>query len=252
MNVYFDLALTQDCVLQIQDTTQQFPDTYLAEDAKDYITPRVFKYTDTYTVNVIKYVPSNGDTTILEVIITPHVDEETIMYCDEACYTLPKDGHYIIEHLIIPSKDCVDSVVNPEHYKTIFATDGTNFLKKESSDWVTCDIEEILKEAENSTTVSMASQDTFSICLLNKRYLELCKQHLCKLMSNHCLSSQQAHDLELDLIWMSMNAIKYNIEFGMLTQAQALLEEILKCTGITKLRGSNLNDKKNYGCNCCV
>jgi hypothetical protein len=103
----------------------------LAEDAKDYITPRVFKYTDTYTVNVIKYVPSNGDTTTLEVIITPHVDEGTIMYCDEACYTLPKDGHYIIEHLIIPSKDCVDSVVNPEHYLTIFATDGINFLKKE-------------------------------------------------------------------------------------------------------------------------
>jgi len=51
-------------------------------------------------------------------------------------------------------------------------------------------------------------------------------------MSNHCLSAQKAHDLEIDLIWMSMNAIKYNIEFGMLQQAQALLEEILKCTGI--------------------
>jgi hypothetical protein len=40
------------------------------------------------------------------------------------------------------------------------------------------------------------------------------------------MNKNEAHNLNIDLIWMSLNAIKYYIEFGMLNQARALLEEI--------------------------
>ena len=49
-----------------------------------------------------------------------------------------------------------------------------------------------------------------------------------------------------------MNAVKYNIEFGMLLQAQSLLEELTKCTGVSKLQGSTLNKNTNHGCKCCI
>jgi hypothetical protein len=35
-------------------------------------------------------------------------------------------------------------------------------------------------------------------------------------MKNLCAKDSEAHDIEIDLIWMSINAIRYNVEFGML------------------------------------
>lgn len=251
MTVYFDLSIVQDCTLNIQDTTQQFNE-YLAEDSDLYVQLGRFKYTDTYTVNVIKYIPSNLEPQLLDTIITPHVHEGIPMYCDEACFSLPKDGHYVIEHLIMPSKECVDKLPNQSEYEVLYATDGDNFYKKVEGIWQPCEIVDILDSELPKTTISKASQDTFSICLLNNKYLELCKEQFCKLVKNPCLDASNAHDFELDLIWMGMNAVKYNIEFGMLLQAQSLLEELTKCTGVSKLQGSTLNKNVNHGCKCCI
>jgi hypothetical protein len=70
-------------------------------------------------------------------------------------------------------------------------------------------------------------------------------------MTNRCKINQQL-DLDIDLIWMSLNAIKYHVEFGMLTQAQALLEDIYHCTGISKLMNNISNNSNDYGCKCCL
>jgi hypothetical protein len=88
------------------------------------------------------------------------------------------------------------------------------------------------------------------MCHTKKRYLELCKEYLCTLIKNPCMNKNEVHNLNIDLIWMSLNAIKYYIEFGMLNPAQALLEEIYKCTGITNL-ASTCKNEINYGCKCC-
>ena len=90
MNTFFDLAIIQDGVLQITDTTQQFPDTYLPEDNYNYVSVGRFKYSDTYTVNVINYV-STKKSEILKVLINAHKDESgNCINLDEAYFKLPK------------------------------------------------------------------------------------------------------------------------------------------------------------------
>jgi hypothetical protein len=58
------------------------------------------------TINVIQYKKYTKEyPDILETIITPHLDEDDeIIYLDEAYYSLQKDGHYIIDHLVLPTK----------------------------------------------------------------------------------------------------------------------------------------------------
>ena len=188
MNTTFDLSITQDCVLLIQDTTQSYCENcnkeYLEEDSNLYVTKGRFKYSDTYTINVIKYVSSNDDIlntggTIEKVLITPHVDNAgLIMYCDEAMYDLKKDGHYVIDHLIIPSLQCINNLIEKEYeiipeYDYIYATDGINFYKYINNNYTVCSIDELISINSDSTTISKSSQDTFSICNLHKCYLNL-------------------------------------------------------------------------------
>lgn len=250
MNVYFDLSIIQDCVLRISDTTQEFRE-YLPEDSNEYITPGRFKYTDTYTVNVIKYV-STKSIDILNTIITSHLmDDGTPMFCDEACHTLSKDGHYLIDHLIIPSVQCIEKIPNLTQYERVYATDGINFYKYINGVLEECSVVEIIESNAENTTISKSSQDTFSLCIMNKKYLELSKKNLEMAMQTKCMSKSNLSDLNIDLIWMALNAIKYNIEFGMLQQAQALLEEVTHCTGVYN-ESNNLNKSHTHGCQCCL
>ena len=251
MNLYFDLSITQDGVLQIEDITQTFNE-YLPEDNDVYITPGRFKYSETYTVNVIKYVSTKG-VKVLDVKITSHVDEYgDAVFCDETYYPLLHDGHYVIDHLVIPNIECVENKINIADYDRIYTTDGHEFFKLTNGVLEKCSISELTEPNEYRTTISKAFQETFSLYRLNDTYLELCNQHLHKLMKNLCAKEKEAHDIELDLVWLSINAIKYNVEFGMLDQAQRLLEEIHKCTGIAKLVNNNLNTNNGYGCKCCL
>lgn len=247
MNVYFNLNLISNCTLQISDSTQEYGE-YLPEESNLYITVGRFKYVDTYTVNIIKSVEVKK-TDIVSTIITPHVDDEgTPLFCDETCYYLSKDGHYIIDHMIVPSIECVQNNVDINLYDFVYATDGINFFKLVEGNFEECSVEELIEvNSELRTTVSKASQDTFSLCLLNNRYLELCKQHIDQLMIDRCKTKPS---LDLDLIWLSLNAIKYYVELGMLSQAQSLLEDVYSCTGVSQLINNNLNNSTNHGCNC--
>ncbi len=252
MNTYFNLSIINGNVLQIQDTTQEY-DEYLSEDKETYIRPGRFKYSDTYTINVIKYA-STKNSEVVETIITPHSEGKTLMFLDEATHTLQKDGHYIVEHLIIPSNKCIQYLIESKNssldsYDLIYSIEDNTFYKwgkyKEDEDCEEylyipepCSLNEIIEiNSEIETTISKGIQDTFSICLLNNQYLEL--NHKALQSYKKC---QKVDNFNIDLIWMTINAIKYNIEFGLLNQAQALLEEISYCKII--------NVQNNNGCKC--
>lgn len=245
MNLTFELSLLNNCVLRIEDTTHRTRE-YLPEDSFIYAREKRFKYSDTYTVNIIKY-KSVEDEEVLDVIFSQHSAD-----LDEAYYRLKKDGHYIIDHLIVPSVECCQRLIQEEvlnEYDLRYATDGIKFYKCDlEGNLNECPFEEIYYLNPNAdSTISKVSQDTFSICYLNNCYLNLCNQEFNKLIKNRC-QTQQNKNFEIDLIWMAINAIKYNVEFGedYLDLAQAILEDITRCSTVCSPIIS-----KPHGCNCC-
>lgn len=255
MNLTFDLAIVQDCVLQIKDTTREYDDqAYLPENINNYPTPNRFKYSDTMTINVIQYKKYTKEyIDILETIITPHLDEDgAIVYLDEAYYSLQQDGHYIIDHLVLPTKNFIDKylkiqAVDKQQYEIYYYTDGVKFYKYDGDQEIECTIEEILTTTlpEQDVTISKTTQETFSICYLHKCYLEQCKDYFYKVIKDRCATVNFNHNFTTDLIWLSINAIKYNIEFGRLEQAQSILEDVMRCGNLCKI--SKINQ---YDCGC--
>lgn len=254
MNLTFDLSIVQDCVLQIKDTTRESADSeYLSENSNTYVKSGQFKYSETYTINVIKYKKYNSeDAEIIDTIITSHVDEaNNIIYLDEAYHHLQKDGHYIIDHLVIPNIKLAEKLIDLEKNNTIgtmgindydnfYITDGTNFYKFINGVPELCDIIEIINVNPVNSNISKTSQETFSICFLHKCYLEHCKNEI-KGIINVCLPNTIYYTS--NLIWICINAIKYNIEFGNLEHAQSILENLLNCSGFCQ----SINSQK-HGC----
>lgn len=246
MNLTFELALLQDCVLRIKDTSYN---EYLPEDAIDYVREKYFKYSDTYTVNIIKY-KSVSKEEIVDVIFSEHTTD-----LDETYYQLKKDGHYIIQHIVMPSTECYNRLLSEDNsilngYTLRYATDGQQFYKYDNlGNASICDVEEIsMINADADSTISKVQQDTFSVCYLHNCYLNLCNKQFDKLIKNRCQTNSE-RNFDLDLIWMAINAIKYNIEFGdaYLDAAQAILEDVTRCnTACSQTTKSN-----NYGCQCC-
>ncbi len=186
-------------------------------------------YKNSYTINVIKYQPSYpGDTEILETLISPHDKEYS-----ESLYTFTKDGHYIIDSLIVSDINYAESG---------YCTDGTYVYKLDENGVKIIDIIEIIEV--NHESIKRYSQDTFSICFLHECYLSLCNNKFKYLMKNRC-SKLEDDNFDLDLIGLSLSAIRYNLEFGYMTTAQTIVEDLYRCVNIC-----NVNSKK-HDCGCC-
>lgn len=186
-----------------------------------------------YVVTVIKYKKSNAEKAdILNIYINPH-DKD-------AQHPFTKDGHYIIDQLIIPNLD-----YSIKHNLSGYCTDGNVLYKNVNGDFKEVeDVEEILEV--NDSSIKKSSQDTFSICFLHKCYLNLCKNSWNKLVIKKCIKKED-FDTTLDLVWISLNAIRYNIEFGYLENAQSILEDLMSCVSIC----DNQKIYTQNECGCC-
>lgn len=198
-------------------------------------------YKNSYTVNVIKYQPSYpGDGVILETLIAPHDKEYS-----ESLHTLTKDGHYIIDSLIVYDVEYAIS-----ENLSVYCTDGTNIYKlfngeyqiDENGNKISRDIIELLNV--NDESIKKYSQDTFSICFLHECYLSLCNNKFKQLMKNRC-SKLEDNSFDLDLVGLSLSAIRYNLEFGYMNTAQTIVEDLYRCVNVCKI-----NSDKNE-CGCC-
>lgn len=248
MNLTFNLSIINNCTLLINGTTQQYSE-YLPETSSDYVQLGRFKYSDTYTINVVNY-KSSTDTTLLNTSINSHKYEDTVAYIDETEFPLTKDGHYVIDHLVIPGIEWYNEHKESQilqEYTAAYFTDGNIIYKVQDNQLVQCPIEEIIEINTDGTTISKASQETFSICLLHKCYLTMCNNQFNSLKSIKCINKQDYKNFDLDLVWMALNAIKYNVEFGYLQQAQSILEDVTNCANVCK---QTIKSNTSYGCQC--
>lgn len=244
---------TNNCEIVITDLTQD-SDEYVPEDTllsnlEAFYSRNRFRYSDTYTINIIQKNDTEEDIKIVETLFTCHDS-----YLDEEHYNLNSDGFYTIHHIILPSLEWYnnelekkDSVLKSN--LLIYVTDGSNIYKQNNNKLEIVEPAVISEINTEGTTISRTSVTQFSICHLYDCYLSLCKQ-IFKGISFKCMNKDNIEDLifKRDFIWMTINVLKYYVEVDQLWEAQLLLTEINYCGGICN--APNMLQQQNSGCGC--
>lgn len=239
------------CKLNIKDTTQEF-DQYIPEDITDqellinYYNNNRFKYSQTYTINIIKQIPiSQEERKVTEIIATDHSS-----YLDEAYYDIPHDGRFHITHIILPSKEWLEQFLESGAHLNleIYVTDGDNIYLYSNGEYISQNPEDLISKSDEGTTLSKYSQYHFSICNLYKCYIEHCKK-LFNLSVARCADKSKVDTFNRDFLWMTINVLKYYIQFGQLDEAQRILEEINYCGTFCNDVYDNPQITSGCGCN---
>lgn len=238
MKPIIEVQNVDKCSIVITDLTQD-SDEYIPEeevDLENYYARNRFKYSETYTINIIVKYPFNESGTIIDVFYNDHCS-----HLDELHYTFKEDGYYEIYHIIIPSDKWYKAGKLPSNLD-VYYTDGTSVYKHGSTEPIA--LSNLIQLSCEGNTVSQASLAQFSICQLFDCYISTCKQ----IFSNAITNCPKENDLtyKRDLIWMTINIIKYYVELGQLMEAQRLLEELIKCGGICNDTSSP--SKQSCGC----
>lgn len=228
-----------------QDSTEYLPESLT--DVEVYYRKNKFKYSETYTVNIIQRT-TTVDSQIIDTIFTDHTS-----YLDEAHYTMQQDGFYTVFHLILPSVEWLkkelekkDSILDTD--MGIYVSDCENIYYYKDGELYIKSSEEIALVNTENTTISRIEFDRFSIYYLYDCFLSICKQIFSKI-NYKCLDKSNLNDLQFkrDFLWMSISVIKYYVELNQLFEAQRILEEINYCGGFCN--DQQLQQSSGCGCN---
>lgn len=241
-----DILIGSDnkCRLKVRDQISSyncgFLDPYTKQDSK--------------VIDVLTYNKTTGDK-YLDPIISDN-NEDTIYL------NIPEDGYITLTHIVLPTRKWVEEnivskgTMKEDYY--IYCIDGNTiyrynhegkFDKKEFKDI-------FLQENITKTTLFRVDKAYVSICFLKQCYINLCQQifnGLCGLNNSKnkgCFSSNIDKDLQTrrDIVWMGINVIKYMVKFGMLEEAERIIELLEGCNGICSQNSSITN--KSSGCGC--
>ena len=194
-----------------------------------------FKYSETYTLNII-YRHTTDKDEIVYSIIADHCS-----YLDEEHIQLKEDGYYTIDHIILPSIEVYDESINLDWY----VCDGTSVYTRCNSEWKEVAFDKLADLVETNelegTTISGITLTQFSICHLYECYISECRTIFKSL--SPCASNETYY--ARDLVWMAINIIKYYVEIGQLLEAQHLLETLNYCG---ELCSENMSQTTNCGC----
>lgn len=274
MKTYFIVCDSIDNSICIQDITQEkTEDGYLEEDAQKY-GKREFKYSDTNTVNYLKYVRDSqkSNTYEGETYVTDHSS-----YFDEVHIDLSRDGYYEITHFILPTVDWIEKIKNNQvvlesYYDSkLKSTDFVNSLiavsklndkdifvsyKIKKQDEVysleepkQVNIKNIVNlEDYSNTTIILDTKTLFVITRLKKCYIDIC-QELFNKLNLRCYNKNEDNKRLIynrDFIRMTLDVISYCVEETKWEKAQDILEAVNTCNCFCK----NCITCKDGSCGC--
>lgn len=238
----------------ITDLTQD-SDEYVPESIQEmeaYYLNNKFKYSETCTINVIQQNTIKESKLEEAVVGTTFMDHDS--YLDESHYKMESDGYYVINHLILPTVDWLQTQINKKSSilssgMDIYVSDCDTIYRYLNNQLQEVDPAVVATVNTENTTISRVSVDQFSICYLYDCYISLCKQVFAKI-NLRCLTKSNVSDINFkrDFLWMTINVIKYYVEFDQLYEAQRLLQEINYCGGICNEQ--NLSASQDSGCGC--
>lgn len=226
-------------------------DEYLS-DEELIVSTRNYSYLQTITLNVITSIQSSGDELMQSYDIVKH----TIDCIDESNIKLQKDGLYQVTHIILPTNDWLQYVLERDkeslsayNYIYYYDNDSDTFMKYTKDNSIKVDITEILEinsSSSNVTTIIRGDKNTFCMGYINQCFYQICKQILTTIPKcTNKLDILQIHNR--DILWMTINVIKYLIDLGQYYEAQRILENVMSCNNLCKVSSNNSNSS---GCGC--
>lgn len=262
MDSIFKLCKKGTCGITITGLEKD-NDEYLNEDSEIVVSTRDYAYSQTITLNVLTSIKSSGEETLQKYDIVEH----NIDCIDESDMEMPIDGLYEVSHIIIPTNEWLDYVIERDEnallqYSTIcyFDKDSQQFMVYKDEQSSPISIEEVLEinpappveVIDKTTTIIRGDKNTFCICHLNECFYKICKGLLGDIQGK-CLNKLDHLSLSIynrDIVWMALNIIKYLIELGQYYEAQRILENVTQCGNICRevFTSTNVIGENNCGC----
>lgn len=260
MNSVFKLCKRSPCSLSILGLEEENEEYLFESDIT--ISTRAYTYNQSVTINALYTVSSLGEEKLVQTETIIHKEQ----IIDESIFEMPIDGIYKVTHMIVPTSEWLDYVLKRDpgaldayHSIYFYSFELTSFARydKEHGTISVVNPDEILEVNacppqdvnELTTTLIKGDKTTFNLCYIHKCYYILCK-NLFNSLLDRC-ASNNINRLEIynrDLIWMSINIIKYLLEKGQYFEAQRILERVTYCGTICK---QALNENKNTNnCGC--
>ena len=255
MILTFKICTSPNCGITITDFTQDQSEYTPDEVTKAtvYLQNNRWKYRDTATLNILEYHPTDTPEIpeITHSIANLHVIDDELIELDECHLDLTKDGYYTVHHIVLPTKEGIDRMIEYGEIKdidtiksiigTLYYLDGDTVMKNGEA---VEDAELILVNTEN-TSLSRETQNFFSICQLWTCYINYCKQIFNS--TNFKCKIEKQDTFNRDFVWMTINILTYHMQFHEYSEAQRVLESIHGCGGFCN---EVTLDKKPTGCGC--
>lgn len=231
--------LTQDSYEYIDETIT---------DTEPYYENNKFKYSETCTINIIQR-NRIGKSETIDTLFTDHSS-----YLDEQYYDIEQDGHYTIYHCILPTYEWFQKEIEKPDNLTkkdinIYFTDGKQIYNYCNNKIEVVESAVLAIVNTENTTISRVCADEFMIYQLYDCYINLCKL-LFNDLGIRCKKSGDFDEItyKRDFLWMTINVLKYQVEFGNFNEAERILEEVNYCGGFCN--GSEVRPKQGSGCGC--
>lgn len=279
MELNISICTKENCKVYVKDETPVLNNKgYIPEDSDQLVLNR-FKYSDTETIVEI-YMERYND--LRSSTASVKFAEHTGTNKDEG-YEVPIDfdGVFTVYTYVIPTLKWFmrNASENPDMvslYDSLYIVDSDSksiykAIRRGSSygdengvwkDWrlEAVTIDEIRERNTEDSTISRVCDTYVSVCHLLHCYLSLCQAIFegngfggtGKGNSRAGCFSKAKVDDELiyrrDMVWMSLNVIRYLVEMNRLQEAQRIIEQIGGCNGLCK--GWYEHSETKPGCGC--
>lgn len=206
-----------------------------------------YRYSDCITINIVNQITTQGEE-LFKVMFNKHD-----IWLDESIVELPHDGLYSIYHIVVPTVEWLERIKKEapsmlDEYKDVYVSDGGIIYRYSNSQYSEVEPQIISEINTYKTTISKAENFTFSIWNLQKCYIYLCNEILSDKVLRCTKHINQNTIFNRDLVWMTLNIIKYYIGFKQVYEAQRVLEQINYCHGVCKTAKTNFNNQSYCGC----
>jgi hypothetical protein len=260
----YTLAIDDSCNLTVTDTSGYYdagtnPTGFLTESNTDSPQFNVYKLSSGYFLNILLYNKFNVAPIIANATegfsaVTQPADATYSDNFTPTIYNLTNDGTYTLKRFFIISEDYYNSVVGTGVFNghVVYYTDGTAISVITDGDPVTVTIAAFLAASMTNATVLETDTSFISTCKLNACYFKL-MSILLDANINDCPSTGQDKIVQSkDLIYMTLESIKYLQESNSLTQIQKLIEAVDGCCSIcsTKPVITSSSTTGKGGCGC--